>query len=78
MLNTTNRTRSRTERRVRITHVSWPFGLHRQAAAAAIGAVCVFALQMRNRPTPFGFGGVCGLPITGSGLGDAERREESP
>jgi hypothetical protein len=76
MINTTNRTRSRAERRVTITRVPWPFGLHRRAAA--IGAVCVFALQMRDRRSFLAFEGTGDLPITGNDLCNVEQREESP
>jgi hypothetical protein len=77
MIHKTNRTRSRAERRVTITRVPWPFGLHRRAAVT-IGAVCVFALQMRDRRSSLDLEGTGDLAITGNGVCNAERREESP
>ena len=80
MFKTTNRTKSQAERRVKATRKPWPFVLHRQAAAtAAIGAVCVFALQIRDRSSSLGLRENeerNGLSL--KGVQDAERREESP
>lgn len=80
MFKTTNRTKSQAERRVKITRKPWPFVLHRQAAAtAAIGAVCVFALQMRDRSSSLGLRkSEERNDLSLKGVQDAERREESP
>jgi len=86
MNNTTNRKTLRSERRVVRPTAPWSFGLHRRiAAAATVGAIYAFSLQMRGRHTNHG----CTDPANrenslSSGFGsegkcqDAERREESP
>ena len=82
MFKTTNQTTARTARRVQHTRVPWAFGLHRRiAATAAMSAVCVFSLQMRNRRSGLDLAGRNngGTPgISPDALRDAERREESP
>lgn len=81
MFKTTNRTKRQAERRVKLTRKPWPFVLHRQAAAAtaAIGAVCVFALQMRDRRSRLGSWKNEELTdLSLKGVQDAERREGSP
>ena len=78
MIRTTIRTRRPAERCAGTMRTPWPFGLHRRVAAAAVGAACVFALQIRDRRNPGGPRAIRNLPFAETGLRDAERREESP
>ena len=78
MFQKTYRTTAQTGRCVGTMRMPWPFGLRGRAVAAAVGAVCVFALQIRDRRSTSDLRSAPVLPLTGRGLRDAERREESP
>ena len=77
MSETTYRTTSQAERRVGSARMPWPFGLHRRAAVAtAIGAICVFALQVRDRRSFEILRDVDA--VSGASPVSVERRGESP
>jgi hypothetical protein len=82
MFKTTNQTTARKMRRFQRPQTLWPIGLHRRiAAAATVGAVCAFSLQMRNQGIWSDSDAAGDAGSTNPSLGEVGRaslREESP
>jgi hypothetical protein len=82
MIKTTNRTKGQGARRMLRSPILRPFGLHRTiAAAATVGVVCVFSLQMREYAWRRALGERSNADLSNAsacGFGTSDLREESP